>query len=226
MISRLPRWVWTGAWVLAFVAGSVNVVGLLGFEHQAVTHLTGNTSLLAVATASLNLAQVAHIAALIGSFVAGAAISGFLIKDSALQLGPRYGVALFVVSLLLVAAVPLLQHGSVYGMYAAACAIGLQNAMASTYSGAVIRTSHVSGMFTDLGIFLGHTLRGLPVDSRRLRLSLLVISGFFAGGVAGTLMFRAFAYDALFLPAVVAAVMSGIYALRSLRNRAAHAARS
>ena len=49
MISKLPRWVWTGAWVLAFIAGVVNVVGLLGFEHQAITHLTGNTSLFAEA---------------------------------------------------------------------------------------------------------------------------------------------------------------------------------
>ena len=41
MISKLSRWVWAGAWALAFVAGIVNVVGLLGYEHQAVTHLTG-----------------------------------------------------------------------------------------------------------------------------------------------------------------------------------------
>lgn len=34
MISKLPRWVWTGTWVLAFVAGIINVVGFLGFEHQ------------------------------------------------------------------------------------------------------------------------------------------------------------------------------------------------
>ncbi|MEZ5485853.1 MAG: DUF1275 family protein, partial [Lysobacteraceae bacterium] len=51
MIDRLPTWVWSGAWLLAFVAGSVNVVGLLGFEHQAITHLTGNTSLLAESVA-------------------------------------------------------------------------------------------------------------------------------------------------------------------------------
>ena len=44
MISKLSRWVWAGAWALAFVAGMVNVVGLLGFEHQAVTHLTGTTT--------------------------------------------------------------------------------------------------------------------------------------------------------------------------------------
>jgi len=41
MISRLPRWVWVGAWALAFIAGIVNVVGLLGFDHQTITHLTG-----------------------------------------------------------------------------------------------------------------------------------------------------------------------------------------
>jgi uncharacterized membrane protein YoaK (UPF0700 family) len=66
MISKLPRWVWTGAWALAFVGGIVNVVGLLGFEHQAVTHLTGTTSMLAAALASLDGAAALHFAAIIG----------------------------------------------------------------------------------------------------------------------------------------------------------------
>ena len=102
MISKLPRWVGAGAWALAFIAGIVNVVGLLGFEHQAVTHLTGTTSMLAAALASLDGAAAFHFAAIIGSFVAGTVLSGFLIQDSTLQLGRRYGVALLCV------AVPLL----------------------------------------------------------------------------------------------------------------------
>ena len=221
MISKLPRWVWTGAWVLAFIAGMVNVVGLLGFEHQAITHLTGNTSLLAAALASRDAAASMHLAALIGAFVAGTAISGFLIQDSTLQLGRRYGVALLLVSLLLFSAVPLLRLGSAYGMYAAACACGLQNAMASTYSGAVVRTTHVSGMFTDLGIFLGHALRRLPVDTRRLKLCVLVISGFLAGGVAGTFAFAGFGYAALFVPAGLTAAAAIAYGLYRLRSRGA-----
>jgi uncharacterized membrane protein YoaK (UPF0700 family) len=87
LISKLPPWVWTGMWVLAFIAGTVNVVGLLGFEHQAITHLTGNTSLLAEALATLNRSAIFHFATLIGSFVAGAVISGFIIQDSALGVG-------------------------------------------------------------------------------------------------------------------------------------------
>src|SRR5262245_23985448 len=178
MISKLPRWVWSGAWALAFIAGFVNVVGLLGFEHQAVTHLTGTTSLLAAAVASLNVSGAIHFIAIIGSFVAGTVLSGFLIQDSTLQLGRRYGVALLLDAGLLFVAVPLLQRNSALGIYSASCACGLQNAMVSTYSGAVVRTTHLSGMFTDLGIFLGHALRGLPVDARRLRLCVLIITGF------------------------------------------------
>ncbi len=221
MISQLPRWVWTGTWALAFVAGIVNVVGLLGFEHQTVTHLTGTTSMLAVALASLDGADALHFAAMLGSFMAGTVLSGVLIQDSTLKLGRRYGVALLLESILLCVAVPLLKHNNILGIYSASCACGLQNAMVTTYSGSVIRTTHISGMFTDLGIFLGHTLRGIPVDSRRLRLCLLVISGFLVGGVVGTIAFQRFSYSALFIPAFLtatAALAYGTFLLRKRRN--------
>lgn len=217
MISKLPRWVWTGAWLLAFIAGIVNVVGLLGFEHQAITHLTGNTSLLAEAVATLDPWSTLHFAALIGAFVAGCVLSGFIIQDSTLQLGRRYGVALLIVSMLLFSSAALFRLHSAWGMYAAAAACGLQNAMVSTYSGAVVRTTHLSGMFTDLGISIGHALRRMPVETRRLRLCCLVISGFFCGGLAGTIAFRHLSYLALLLPAsltAAAAIAYGLYRLR------------
>ena len=148
MISKLPRWVLAGGWALAFVAGIINVVGLLGFEHQAVTHLTGTTSMLAAALASNDFSAAGHFVAIIGSFLAGTVLSGYLIQDSTLQIGRRYGVALLLESALLCVSVPLLDHRSIGGVYAAACACGLQNAMVSTYSGAAVRTTHISGMFT------------------------------------------------------------------------------
>ena len=78
MINQLPRWVWTGAWALAFIAGIVNVVGLLGFEHQAITHLTGTTSLLGAALGTFHGAHALHLLAVLVSFVAGTALSGFI----------------------------------------------------------------------------------------------------------------------------------------------------
>lgn len=83
--------------------------------------------------------------------------------------------------------------------------------MVSTYSGAVIRTTHLSGMFTDLGIFLGHAMRGLPVDWLRLRLCLLIISGFLCGGIAGAFAFRSLGYSALFIPGGLTAITALVY---------------
>lgn len=220
MITRLPPWVWTGACVLAFIAGMVNVVGLLGFEHQAITHLTGNTSLLGEAIAAGDARLAGHYALLMGAFVAGCALSGFIVRDSALQMGRRYGVALAIGSALLLASIPLLGAGSAWGMYAAACACGLQNAMASTYSGAVVRTTHVSGMFTDLGIAIGLALRGSTVDARRLKLCVWVIAGFLAGGVAGALAYRVVGYLALAVPATLTGCAALAYALYRVRRDA------
>lgn len=218
MAERLATWVWVGAAALAFVAGIVNVVGYLGFEHQAITHLTGTTTLLGAALAGGQGDAALQLCGMVLAFVAGAALSGLLIQDSVLRLGRRYGVALTLEALLLVAAVPLFQRGLFAGPMLAAGAIGLQNAMATTYSGAVVRTSHVSGMFTDLGIMIGHALRGLPLARRRLWLCLVIISAFLAGGVAGALVFAQAGYAALYVPAVLTGATGVAYALRRRRT--------
>ena len=211
MASRLATWVWVGAAALACVAGMVNVVGYLGFEHQAITHLTGTTSLLGAALAQGNLRSVLQLAGMLLAFMLGAVLSGLLIKDSVLQLGRRYGVALAVEAVLLALAVPLFEQGSFVGPLLAAVAIGLQNAMATTYSGAIIRTSHVSGMFTDLGITIGHAMRGLPVDRRRLSLCLVIITAFLAGGIVGALLYGQWQYRALYLPALLTGTTGLVY---------------
>ena len=203
MADRLARWVWFGTAVLAGVAGMVNVVGFLGFQHQAITHLTGNTSLLAAALVAGDHHGTVHLAGSMLAFVAGAVLGGLIIQDSTLRLGRRYGVALTLEALLLAAAVPLFERQLMGGALCAAMAIGLQNAMATTYSGAIVRTSHVSGMFTDLGIMLGHALRGMPIARRRLALCVVVISCFFVGGLLGAALFSLLGYRALYVPALL-----------------------
>ena len=200
---QLPRWVWIGAFVLSSIAGMVNVTGYLGFEHQAITHLTGTTTLLGDALASGAYDRARSLAGVALAFMLGAALSGLIVQDSTLRLGRRYGIALGIESLLLLCAIPLLERQHVAGLWVAAMACGLQNAMATTYSGAVVRTTHLSGMFTDLGIGLGHALRGMPLPKRRLRLSALIITGFLCGAMLGARLYAAFGYDALIVPAAL-----------------------
>jgi len=200
---QLPRWVWIGAIALSCVAGMVNVVGYLGFEHQAITHLTGTTSQLGMALVQRNWRDVGHLWGVLIAFCLGATLSGLIVQDATLRLGRRYGVVLLLVSLLLLVSIPLFKQQQIWGALAAAMACGLQNAMATTFSGAVVRTTHLSGMFTDLGIGLGHLLRGLPLPMKRLTLSGLIISGFLGGGIIGAWLFLHFGYNALLAPALL-----------------------
>jgi uncharacterized membrane protein YoaK (UPF0700 family) len=218
MIRKLPRWFWFCTWILAFIAGILNVTGVLGFTHQTVSHLTGSTSMLAVALGSLDHTAALHFGAVIGSFLIGTVLSGFIIQTSTLQLGHRYGVALWLEAIFICISIPLFRHESLYGVYCLACACGLQNAMVSTYSGTVVRTTHVSGMFTDLGIFLGHALRGLPIDYLRMKMSLLVISGFLTGGIAGTILLHHLGYSSLFIPAAMVASAALGYEIYLIRK--------
>ena len=218
MIRKLPRWVWLGGFVLAFIAGMVNVVGLLAFEHQAVSHLTGATSQLAVSAIRGQYTATAHIIAIICSFVVGAVVSGYFIQDSTLRLGRRYGLVLMIESLLLVAATVLLYRHSIVGVCFASCACGLQNAMASTYSGAIIRTTHMTGIFTDIGIIFGHAIRGIPVEWRRFKLFALIVTGFITGGAAAALVFPRLSHATLLIPAALTGTAGVVYSASRTRK--------
>ncbi|WP_116473330.1 YoaK family protein [Zobellella maritima] len=211
MISRLPRWIETGGFLLAALAGYVNAVGLLGFSHQSVSHLTGASTLLGVKLANLHGLEALHLVFIILSFMLGAAFSGFFIEHVALKAGRRYGFALVVEGVLLVVAMLCLNHGFMAGHYFASMACGLQNAMVTTFSGAIVRTTHVSGLFTDIGIMLGARLRGHSLDSRKLILLAILISGFVLGGVLGALMFNLYRFNALAAPASLAILLAIVY---------------
>jgi len=202
-LRQLPRWAWFGTGVLAFIAGLVNAVGYLGFRHESISNMTGNTSLLGVALGKADGGETIHWAFAIAAFVLGTMLSAMIVQQSTLKLGRRYGVALMLESLLLFAAVPLLGASHSIGLYLASTAMGLQNGMVSAYSGALIRTTHVTGILTDLGIYLGHMLRRLPVDKLRLRVCLVVVTTFMLGSAAGALIFARMQERAVLIPALL-----------------------
>ena len=145
------------------------------------------------------------------SFVIGAAYSGFVIGNTALKLGRRYSVALITESLLLYMSMLYLNHGSSTGHFFASAACGLQNAMTSTYSGAIVRTTHVSGLFTDLGLAMGLRCRGQKVDGRKIVLYLTLIAGFVAGGIAGSVCFFLYQFSAMLAPCITTTLIAVSY---------------
>lgn len=211
MINKLPKWVEIGGFFLALIAGSVNAIGLLGFKHQAVSHLTGTSTLLGLELANVDIDESFHLLLIMAGFVLGAAYSSAVIGNVALKLGRRYSVALVSESLLLVLAMYCLLNGSNVGHILASAACGLQNAMTSTYSGALVRTTHVSGLFTDLGVMMGLRLRGHKADRRRVILYLTLIAGFILGGTVGAIGYAHLDFYTLLMPAAVAVLMALTY---------------
>jgi len=220
VLRQLPRWAWIGGGALAFIAGLVNAAGYMGFRQQSITNLTGSTTLLGISLGTADAGEALHWAMSLLAFVAGAMLSGALVQKSTLKLGRPYGVALMLESLLLFAAVPLLDRQWSVGLWLASMACGLQNGMVSTYSGMVFRTTHVSGMFTDLGIYLGHRLRGLEVDTLRVRVCVLVIATFMLGGVAGAVLFGHLKEHSLLIPASLTGLCGVLYSLYRQRTAA------
>ncbi|MDP3294841.1 MAG: YoaK family protein [Nevskia sp.] len=213
MIRRLPPWVEIGTFSLALTAGAVNAIGLLGFAHQLVSHLTGSSTLLGLELANGDLPAAWHLLLVLLSFVGGAAISGLIVRDATLVIARRYSLCLLLEAGLLLAAWAALTQGSNIGHLLASAACGLQNAMASSFSGALVRTTHVTGLFTDLGLMLGRWLRGIPTEPRFATLYLLIIGGFICGGTLGALAYQSRGYQALAMPAAIA----GLLALANLR---------
>lgn len=219
----VPRWITIGALCLAGGAGCINAVGFLGARHQGLSHMSGTVTTLGIGVGSWDGTLARQATVVLGSFLLGCVASGMIIRQGTLKLGRRYGVALAVESTLLFCSTWCFRPGAEdTGDYLAAMACGLQNAMVTGYSGSVIRTTHVSGIVTDLGIAGGLFARRETVDWRRIRLYLVLLSGFLAGGVLGAVAFRRHGYDTLLIPAVLTGATGLGYAVyRHLASRPA-----
>lgn len=197
MIHRLPFWVFAGSVLLALNAGFINSVALLSFVNNAVSHVTGTATIAAEALTRHDWQLLWHTGAIILSFIAGAMVSGLVIGNEALKLGRRYGVALLIESALLLFAWYGFTHNTFHAEWLASAACGLQNAMVATYSGSVIRTTHLTGIVSDIGSALGNLLAGRGFARPQLILQTAIFFAFIGGAAAGAVGFRSYGYDAV-----------------------------
>ena len=199
-----------GGTFLACTAGYVNVV-VLGTFAIPVSHMSGAFSRLGVDVATGNSVDLNLILLILAGFFSGAAISGAIIFGHQLKPGRYYGVTLMLESGALALAMVLLSSGSTAGVPVAALACGIQNGMASSYYGLIVRTTHVTGIVTDLGVLLGHRLRGKRVDSWKPILLLGLLVGFVSGCMLGQRMVTAYGPEALSLASAVTLIAGACY---------------
>ncbi|MXV38316.1 DUF1275 domain-containing protein [Flavobacteriaceae bacterium Ap0902] len=180
--------------VLSFIAGIVNATGFLAF-HELTTNVTGHFALFIDDLANFNFWKGAKYFLFILSFLIGSFTSGFLIemfrenKKLNVYLIPSLieCLILFIIGIssnfIEVSFTNLMACSLLFVM-------GLQNAFVTKISDAVVRTTHLTGLFTDLGIELSylffpksHANRDKLISNIKLRM--YIITFFFAGGMMG-----------------------------------------
>jgi len=187
--------------LLALNAGFLNAIGLLSVFSLAVSHVTGSISNLGTAIARGDLARVGTLAAVIVAYFAGNVIAGFLVSDEEVQPGhkQRYGFVLLAQTIFVVVSIWFFRQEQLLANYALAVACGMQNGMATRYSGATVRTSHMTGLITDLGILLGQRIRGATISSWRAQLLSALFIAFLSGGILAGITFQFWGYRALWV---------------------------
>ncbi len=142
---------------LAWVGGFVDAVGFIELA-VFTSNMTGNTVLAGKSLADGDFHQALYVGFLIAMFIAGAMLAGTLIEAARRRrLQSIYTAALAVEAALLLLTVLYLRLDgrNLFLRGALPCiAMGLQNATITRISGAVVRTTHVTGIVTDLGLEL------------------------------------------------------------------------
>jgi len=209
--QTLPLWMQFGAFFLALNAGMINVLGLVTVLHQSVSHMTGNVSMLAMAILDWQPEQAIYLLLIVISYVIGSFYSGLILGNSHFSLGRRYGLPLSLVAFFIVLCWVLVPYFPRYALLWACVAMGVQNAMVSHYKGTIIRTTHLSGVLTDLGLALGYIARGLKVSNRRILLHTLILLGFFLGGIIASLIYPLLELNSFLVPAALSLSISAVY---------------
>jgi uncharacterized membrane protein YoaK (UPF0700 family) len=211
--------------VLSFVAGATNAGGFLAVGRYT-SHMTGIVSSVAddVVLGHLDLA-LAGLACLM-AFLLGAMCTAIMVNWGLRQhLRSSYSLPLMLESFALL----------VFGLFGAAIAawsqvflpvtvvllcfiMGLQNAVITKISKAEIRTTHITGLVTDIGIELGkwvylnrlHEPSPVKANRERLRIQTGLVMGFLLGGLLGAMGFKHWGY-------VTTVPLAGLLWLLSLR---------
>lgn len=196
--------------MLAFVAGGVNAGGFFAIG-QYTSHMTGVVSALADNLALGALAIAAQLIGMLIAFMGGAAASAIMINWARRAHPERqYALPLALEGVLILvfggfgAALPPGTESPAAGAVLLCFILGLQNATITKISNARMRTTHLTGMVTDMGIELGKAAyawaggaqvrRSVDTDWEKLGLLTRLVGMFFLGGLSGAFAFAIMGY--------------------------------
>ena len=219
-VETVDRLVFLGGTSLAFLAGFINVF-MLSIFTVPVSHMSGAVSRLGIDIGQEKSGDLKALLAIIGGFLAGTILSGYFLGSNKLRYSWRYVTVLAFECLALAGAAFVIHTDERFSLVLAAFACGLQNAMASSFHGLIIRTTHVTGIVTDLGFMIGSFLNKRSIKSWKLLLLMSLLLGYFFGGLAAMVSLNQWGYPAIWLAVGLNGLILVSYGLVNWRKRQA-----
>ncbi|MDN3724948.1 YoaK family protein [Aequorivita sp. SDUM287046] len=184
--------------ILSFVAGIVNVTGILAFK-QLTTNVTGHFALFINDVANFEFWKGTVYFLYIFSFLFGSFFSSFVIEKFKENRKPNVFVLLTIIESLILFSIAITSNSEeIKYPDVIVClllfAMGLQNSFVTKISNEVVRTTHLTGLFTDLGIELSHLFFPKSHPNRAkikstIKLRIFIICFFFLGGIVGGFLY-------------------------------------
>ena len=194
--------------VLSFVAGIVNVAGFLSVK-QLTTNVTGHFAFFVDEIFQFNFLKSIVFFLYIFCFLFGAFVSGFILESKVSKMETNTYVYPVFIEVLLLFFVAFFgselkaEYPNIIA-YILLFAMGLQNALVTKISNSIVRTTHLTGLFTDLGIELAQLFFYKQLEPRAslissIKLRLTIIFFFFSGGVFCGLLYQIIDLNVLYI---------------------------
>uniref|UniRef100_A0A7S3P8J7 DUF1275 domain protein n=1 Tax=Amphora coffeiformis TaxID=265554 RepID=A0A7S3P8J7_9STRA len=206
--------------ILALNSGFINGCCLSGAitangAKQAVAAVTASWTNGALGMASGDMKQFSFLTQVIGAFMGGSAIAGFLNpRPTLFQVSTStYAIPLSIGGIMLAVASQLVTKTDTVklGFLLCAMANGIQNSMTSTLTGNLCRTSHYSGITSDMGTFIGQILGGNNANMYKLKVFMGLGACFWAGGFISYSIGKEYGATSLLFAAGLYAVIIALY---------------
>jgi uncharacterized membrane protein YoaK (UPF0700 family) len=203
----------------AFVSGITNVAGMIAFL-AFTSNITGHVATLAKHIVEQNWSEIVVFVVWLLMFFAGAFISNFIVRS--MEHKSRYKAH----SIPIVIEIFLLLFVAIYGhnfyretetereivIGVIIFSMGLQNSLVSTISGGLIKSTHLTGLFTDLGGDVSEWLHPNVAKTDTIRnkiyVRLTVLSFYFLGGIMGGYFFNLYDFAIFyFIPLILLTIL-------------------